>query len=103
MGNTIDPNKGFRDVSSLNTQKKQGTDQAKGQSTSTAADNSAAATDASVPSEKRLAVEAAISATPDIDMDRVDKIKQAIADGNYPIDNDRIAEKFIQLEGLLGD
>jgi negative regulator of flagellin synthesis FlgM len=33
-----------------------------------------------------------------IDMARVQKVKQAIASGNYPVDPDKIAEKMIDLD-----
>ena len=32
---------------------------------------------------------------------RVAEIRQAISDGNYPIDNQRLAEKFLELESKL--
>ena len=35
------------------------------------------------------------------DAEKVDQIKQAIADGNYPIDAKRIAEGFSNIEKLL--
>lgn len=52
-------------------------------------------------SERLQAVSAAIEQAPDVDMERVEAIRQSIAEGNYPIDADRIASKFIELEGLL--
>ena len=39
----------------------------------------------------------------EIDMDKVEAIKQEIAKGNYPIDNERIAENLINLEKALTD
>lgn len=38
---------------------------------------------------------------PDIDEDKVERIKQAIRDGNYPLDSRRIAESFMALEKLV--
>ncbi len=35
------------------------------------------------------------------DADKVERIKQALADGNYPIDARRIAEGFSDIEKLL--
>lgn len=35
------------------------------------------------------------------DAEKVDRIKQALADGNYPIDARRIAEGFSDIEKLL--
>lgn len=39
----------------------------------------------------------------EVDMDKVEAIKQEIAKGNYPIDKDSIAENFINLEKALID
>jgi negative regulator of flagellin synthesis FlgM len=38
---------------------------------------------------------------PDYDEQRVEQIKQAIRDGNYPLDARRIAESFAALEKLI--
>lgn len=38
---------------------------------------------------------------PDFDADKVERIKQAIRDGNYPLDSRRIAESFMALEKLV--
>ena len=35
------------------------------------------------------------------DTEKVERIKQALADGNYPIDTKRIAEGFSEIEKLL--
>lgn len=39
----------------------------------------------------------------EVDMDKVESIKQEIAKGNYPIDKERIAENLINLEKALTD
>ncbi len=49
---------------------------------------------------KRL--EAQINASPDIDIGRVAAIKRAIADGNFEINVERIAERMLQQDNLLG-
>lgn len=36
------------------------------------------------------------------DQSRVDSIKQSIAEGQYAVDSERVAEKFMQTEQLLG-
>jgi negative regulator of flagellin synthesis FlgM len=36
-----------------------------------------------------------------VDQEKVDRIKQAIEDGRYPVDSRRIAESFASLERLL--
>lgn len=38
----------------------------------------------------------------DVDSDRVAQIKAAIADGSYKINNERIADRMLQFEKLLG-
>ncbi|CAA9892685.1 FlgM family anti-sigma-28 factor [Candidatus Methylobacter favarea] len=44
---------------------------------------------------------ASSSALPAVDIDRVNAVKKALADGNYPINAERIAQKIIQFEKLL--
>jgi len=39
----------------------------------------------------------------EVDQDKVDAIKQEIAKGNYPIDEQRIAENLINLEKALAE
>jgi negative regulator of flagellin synthesis FlgM len=41
------------------------------------------------------------SSLPAVDIDRVNAVKKALADGNYPINAERIAQKIIQFEKLL--
>ena len=36
-----------------------------------------------------------------VDQEKVDRIKQSIEDGRYPVDSRRIAESFASLERLL--
>ncbi len=45
------------------------------------------------------AIEEKLRDLPEIDSARVAQIKEAIADGSYKIDNGRIADKLIALEG----
>jgi len=40
--------------------------------------------------------------TPDVDSARVDSIKQAIAEGRFEVDAERIAENILNQEDLLG-
>ena len=47
------------------------------------------------------AMQARLERQESFDEARVAEIKQAIADGQYPIDNQRLAEKFLQLESTL--
>ncbi|MDA9719415.1 flagellar biosynthesis anti-sigma factor FlgM [Betaproteobacteria bacterium] len=37
------------------------------------------------------------------DAKKVESIKQAIEDGNYPLDSRKIAESFIAMESLIGN
>ncbi len=46
-------------------------------------------------------LEAQIAASPDFDVERVEAIKQAIADGSYSIDPEKLAENILKLDGLL--
>ena len=40
-------------------------------------------------------------AEPDFDRAKVESIKQAIAEGNYPLDVKRIAESFVAIERMI--
>jgi negative regulator of flagellin synthesis FlgM len=42
-------------------------------------------------------------AEPDFDRAKVESIKQAIAEGNYPLDARRIAESFVAIERMIRD
>lgn len=46
-------------------------------------------------------LESRIADLPEVDSNRVNAIKDAIANGSYEIDANRIAEKMIQFEGAL--
>lgn len=61
------------------------------------------AADASFASERLQQVRERIDATPEIDTERVETIKRALAEGRLPFDPQRIAQKFAALEGLLDD
>lgn len=47
-------------------------------------------------------LEAQINASPDIDASRVAELKQAIADGTFEINAERIAEKMLGEDDLFG-
>lgn len=57
--------------------------------------------DASTESSRLQQLRERINTTPDVDMARVEEIKQALAEGRLTFDPQRIAEKFADLEGLL--
>jgi negative regulator of flagellin synthesis FlgM len=42
-------------------------------------------------------------AEPGFDRDKVDAIKTAIKDGNYPMNARRIAESFVAIEKMIGE
>ena len=46
-------------------------------------------------------LESSIAELPEVDSGRVNAIKDAIADGSFEIDSNRIAEKLMQFEGAL--
>lgn len=45
----------------------------------------------------------AIADVPEVDAARVNALRQAIAGGDYQIDAEAVADKFIAFEGLLAD
>ena len=47
-------------------------------------------------------LEAQINASPDIDASRVAELKQAIADGTFEVNAERIAEKMLGQDDLFG-
>lgn len=59
--------------------------------------------DASTESSRLQQLRERIDSTPEVDMARVEQIKQALAEGRLPFDPQRVAQKFADLEGLLGD
>jgi len=67
------------------------------QSRSTAKVSTETATDKAAPSVSTPAARMAAQGAP-IDMARIERIKQAIASGNYPVDPDKIAEKMLDLD-----
>ena len=48
--------------------------------------------------ERLRSLEAAVASAPEVDVERITALKQAIADGSYQIDTGKLAEKLIQLE-----
>ena len=46
-------------------------------------------------------LQSSLSNAPDIDMEKVESIKKEIANGNYPIDYEGIADKLLDLEKTL--
>ncbi|MBK1726929.1 flagellar biosynthesis anti-sigma factor FlgM [Halorhodospira neutriphila] len=66
-----------------------------------AGSSSAAATDGAEASERLQAVRERIDQSPEVDQERVNAIKQRIADGDYPIDAEKVARKFAELEALI--
>ncbi len=47
--------------------------------------------------------EAIAASAPDVDMDRVNEIKQAIVNGELKIDYEKLAQKMLDFEAELGD
>ena len=63
--------------------------------------HSAKRLDASLQSDRLQAVSEALERTPEIDSNRVADIRERIARGEYPLDVERIAQRFTALEKLL--
>lgn len=64
----------------------------------------AAPQDASTSESGRLqAVREAIDNTPEVDSSRVQDIRDRISRGEYPLDANRVAERFADFEQLLSD
>jgi negative regulator of flagellin synthesis FlgM len=49
------------------------------------------------------AISARLKQEPEFDRTKVDSIKQAIENGQYPLNSRRIAESFVALEQLIGN
>ncbi len=52
-------------------------------------------------SERLQAVRESVDQTPEVDRARVEQIREQISNGDYPLDAERIADRFAELEGLL--
>lgn len=74
-----------------------------GTSSSPAAGGAVGAADTRTESARLQQVRDRIDATPDVDLERVAEIKQALAEGRLTVDPQRLAAKFAELEGLLND
>ncbi len=50
---------------------------------------------------KLSGIAAKAASSPDFDREKVERIKRAIEEGNYPLDSRRIAESFVALEKII--
>ncbi len=98
-------NSGFRNSSLSENRKSTSSTGSDGKSTSTASTANSSqqsdTVDISSMSDKLHALKQKIDSTPEINSSKVESIKKQIASGEYPIDAERIASKFIDLEQLL--
>lgn len=106
MTNIIDNNSSGLRNSNLSDSKKSATASSKAGNSNTggtpaAPQSTTDKVDISTTSEKLHSLKQKIDETPEVDMNKVEIIKNKIASGEYPIDAERIASKFIDLEGLL--
>lgn len=62
---------------------------------------SSARTDATLHSDRLQAVQDAIRSTPEVDQKLVADIRERIAQGDYPLHVERIAQRFTEFEKLL--
>lgn len=67
-----------------------------------AAGKSPVATSKSADTSAFSAISAKLKEEPEFDRAKVDSIKRAIEDGQYPLNARRIAESFVALEQLIG-
>lgn len=59
--------------------------------------------DSTSESNRLQAVREAIDNTPEVDSNRVQDLRERISRGEYPLDANRIAERFADFEQLLSD
>lgn len=59
--------------------------------------------DESLQSERLRSLRQAIENTPDVDSERVNAIRDRIARGDYPLDPERIASRFVEFEQLINE
>lgn len=59
--------------------------------------------DATSESSRLQAVRESIDSTPEVDQGRVAEVRERIANGEYPLDANRVAERFADFEQLLSD
>lgn len=84
---------------SANTQKTAAS--AKAENSSSAAATSGDSVELSQAAKSLTELESKINASADVDTNRVADIRQAIADGNYSIDADKIAAKLLASDELF--
>ena len=73
--------------------------QERGQSTTAAAPTDALTLSADA--SKIISIESKLKHLPEVDEARVERIRAAVAQGDYHIDPRRVAQKFLELDGQL--
>jgi negative regulator of flagellin synthesis FlgM len=63
-----------------------------------AASSSPVAADSLKGSERLRALEASVAKTPEVNVERVNALKQAIADGSYQVNTAKLADKLVEME-----
>lgn len=63
--------------------------------------NEAASQSTASESERLQSLRDAVDQTPEVDRGRVDALREQIANGEYPLNAESIADRFAELEGLL--
>jgi len=91
------------DIQSGQSNKTSTTNNATDSTESSTANSTNTADKVSITSEanKIRELQSSLANVPDIDMEKVESIKKEIANGNYPIDHERIASNLLDLEKSL--
>lgn len=91
------------DIQSEQSNKTSNTKDVSDSSDSTQATSNSTADTVSITSEanKIRELQSSLANVPDINLEKVESIKKEIADGNYPIDHERIASNLLDLEKIL--
>ena len=104
MTNSINgTSRNHSDILSSQSKKTDKSNEASTSNESTIANSNSSSETVSITSEasRIRELQSSLANVPDIDLEKVEAIKQEIANGNYPIDHERIASNLLDLEKSL--